>query len=82
MIRLQWELKKIFEQWSRAHRPERAEHVLSLIRQLRGRRDDDPNFGSRLPGKGEFAEIIRQRFALACKRHGLARRSALDFDTT
>lgn len=82
VIRLPWELKQLFEEWLRTHVPDRAEHVLSLIRQLRAGRANDPNFGSRMRGQGEFAELIRQRFALACKRHSLARRSALDFDTT
>ena len=82
VIRLPWELKTLFEEWLRTHVPGRAEHVLSLIRQLRGGRANDPRFGQRMRGTGEFAELLRQRFALACRRHGLARRSALDFDTT
>jgi DNA repair photolyase len=73
ILRLPYELKDLFREWLDLHVPERAAHVMSLIRQMRGGRDNDPNFGSRMRGEGEFAELIRQRFALACRRHGLAR---------
>ena len=46
---------------------------MSLIQQMRGGRDNDPRFGSRMRGEGEFADLIRQRFALACRRHRIAR---------
>ena len=62
-----------FREWLDLHVPERAEHVMSLIRQMRGGRDNDPRFGSRMRGEGEFAELIRQRFALACRKFGITR---------
>jgi hypothetical protein len=55
---------------------------MSLIRQMRGGRDNDPRFGSRMRGEGNFAELIRQRFALAARRLGMARNRDLALDTS
>lgn len=71
MVRLPHEVAPLFESWLREHRPLRADHVMSLIRQSRGGRENDPRFGSRMTGEGPIAELLRQRFRLACKRHGL-----------
>ena len=73
VLRLPYELKDLVREWLELHFPERAEHVLSLVRQMRGGRDNDPRFGKRMRGEGEFAELIRQRFTLATRRLGLAR---------
>ena len=80
VLRLPHELKDLFREWLDLHAPDRAEHVMSLVRQMRGGRDNDPRFGSRMRGEGEFAQLIRQRFRLACRRHGLdhARDMVLD----
>ena len=52
---------------------------MSLVRQMRGGRDNDPRFGSRMRGSGPYAELIERRFAIACKRFGLTReREPLD----
>jgi DNA repair photolyase len=73
MLRLPYELKGLFREWLEAHLPLRAAHVMSLIHQSRGGRDNDPEFGSRMRGTGQFAELIARRFALARRRHGLDR---------
>ena len=73
ILRLPYELKELFREWLALNVPERAEHVMSLIRQMRGGRDNDARFGSRMRGEGAFAELIRQRFALACRRFGITR---------
>jgi DNA repair photolyase len=71
VVRLPHELKDLFREWLALHVPERAAHVMSLIQQMRGGRDNDPRFGARMRGEGAFAELIRQRFQLACQRHGI-----------
>ena len=71
ILRLPHELKPIFKEWLAAHYPERAEHVMSIVRQMRGGRENDPDFGSRMTGKGNYAELIEKRFDIACRRHGL-----------
>ena len=74
MLRLPQELKELFRDWLQQHYPLRANHVMSLVRQMRGGKDNDPRFGKRMTGEGIFAELIRQRFAKACARLGLERR--------
>jgi DNA repair photolyase len=71
ILRLPNELKDIFKEWLATHYPERADHVISIVRQMRGGKDNDPRFGERMRGTGNFAELISKRFAIACKRFGL-----------
>jgi DNA repair photolyase len=82
VVRLPWQLKQLFREWLALHVPERAEHVMSLIRQMHHGRDYDPDFRTRMHGSGPFAAILRRRFEAACKRHGLARSRSLTLDTT
>jgi DNA repair photolyase len=71
LLRLPYEIKDLFREWLEAHFPERAAHVMSLIREMRGGRDNDPRFGFRMRGTGPYAELLRNRFRLACQRLGL-----------
>jgi DNA repair photolyase len=71
IMRLPNELKDLFKEWLTEHYPQRAEHVISIVRQLRGGRENDPRFGSRMTGTGNFAELIEKRFEIACRRFGL-----------
>ena len=73
LIRLPYEVKTLFREWLDAHLPERAEHVMSLIRATRNGRENDPRFGSRMRGEGAYAELIGRRFESACRRLGLLR---------
>jgi DNA repair photolyase len=82
MLRLPREVKDLFRDWLAQHYPLRAEHVMSLVQQVRGGRDNDPAFGSRMRGQGQFADLIARRFALACKRLGLNDDRTLRLDTT
>ena len=68
MVRLSYELREMFKAWLAEHYPQRAEHVMSIIRRMRGGKENDTRFGARQRGTGEFAELIARRFALACKR--------------
>lgn len=80
MLRLPLEVAPLFEEWLAAHYPQRAAHVLSLIRQSRGGELYDSRFGSRMRGEGPFADLLAQRFAKALKRLGLDRRAGFDLD--
>jgi DNA repair photolyase len=73
LLRLPWEVKDIFRAWLDAHYPLKAAHVMSRVHQMRGGRDNDPNFGSRMKGQGAFAELLAQRFRRAIQRFGLER---------
>jgi DNA repair photolyase len=80
LLRLPYEIKDLFREWLEQHYPQRAAHVMSLIRDMRGGRDNDPRFGTRMKGTGAFAELLRSRFRIACKRLNLngAARDTLD----
>ncbi len=71
LVRLPHEVKELFKEWLAKHFPDRAEHVMSLIRQMRGGKEYDARFGKRMHGEGEFAQLIAQRFLIACKRFGM-----------
>jgi DNA repair photolyase len=75
LVRLPHEVKDLFKEWLALHYPERAEHVMSLIRQMRGGRENDPRFGSRFRGEGVFAQLIARRFRVAVQRLGYAGRN-------
>ncbi|HEY8607724.1 MAG TPA: PA0069 family radical SAM protein [Noviherbaspirillum sp.] len=81
LLRLPREVAGLFDEWLHAHHPLKAKHVASLLTQMRGGRLYDARFGSRMKGTGVFAELLGQRFALACRKHGLNReRDALRTD--
>jgi len=73
LLRLPREVAPLFREWLDAHYPLRAGHVMSVVRQMRGGRDYDSTFGSRMRGDGAFAALIEKRFTLACRRLGLNR---------
>ncbi|MDX5333768.1 MAG: PA0069 family radical SAM protein [Gammaproteobacteria bacterium] len=73
MLRLPHELRELFPEWLEAQVPLRAGHVMSLLRDLRGGRANDPRFGSRMRGEGPLADLVVQRFAVATRRLGLNR---------
>lgn len=81
LVRLPHEVKDLFKEWLKTHFPDRAEHVMSLIRQMRGGKEYDATFGQRMRGQGEFAELLAQRFKLACKRFKLNLAAAEVLDT-
>jgi DNA repair photolyase len=72
VLRLPWEVKDLFREWLTEHFPDRAAHVMSVVRSMRGGRDNDPGFGTRMHATGPVAQLIRQRFDLACRRLGFS----------
>lgn len=70
LLRLPHELKEIWREWLALHYPDRAAHVMSLVRQMRGGRDYDSAFGTRMRGQGPFAELIALRFATTRRKLG------------
>ena len=71
ILRLPNELKVLFKEWLAAHYPQRADHVISIVHQMRGGRDNDPRFGARMTGTGNYAELIEKRCDIACRRFNL-----------
>ncbi len=70
-LRLPHEVKTLFVEWLAAHFPDRAEHVMSLVKQASGGQHYDHRFGVRQRGRGPYADMLGARFRAACKRFGL-----------
>ncbi len=81
ILRLPWEVKDLFREWLAEHFPERAAHVMSQVRAMRGERDNDPDFGTRMHATGPVAQLIRQRFQLASRRLGFPTERKFDLPT-
>ncbi|HEY3521009.1 MAG TPA: PA0069 family radical SAM protein [Rhodanobacteraceae bacterium] len=81
-LRLPHELKQLFREWLHAHVPQRAEHVMSLVRQMNRGRDYDPDFRTRMHGQGVFAQLLARRFDVACAKFGYMRRVGERLDTS
>lgn len=78
LLRLPHELTTIWREWLELHYPDRAAHVMSLVQQMRGGRDYDSGFGTRMRGEGPFAQLLAQRFKRATRRLGYGRLPPLD----
>jgi DNA repair photolyase len=74
LLRLPLEIADLFRDWLRVHAPLKADHVMSLVRAMRGGRDYDSTWGRRMTGEGPYAEMIARRFDVAKRRFGLAAR--------
>ena len=81
-LRLPHEVKLLFEDWLKVHYPMKAEHVMSLVAQARGGKAYDSQFFKRQRGEGPYAELMQQRFLLACRRFGLNKSGRHDLDTS
>ena len=71
LIRLPLAVAPLFEDWLDRHAPDRKEKVLHRIREIRGGKLNDPRFGSRMRGQGQFASMIQQIFLAGCRKAGL-----------
>ncbi|ALK29715.1 radical SAM domain-containing protein [Burkholderia plantarii] len=81
VLRLPWEVAPLFREWLGAHFPDRAERVMARVRDMRGGKDYESDFRSRMKGEGLWADLLKQRFQKAVKRLGLNERARgiLDF---
>lgn len=82
LLRLPHEVKDLFREWLSAHEPGKAAHVMSLIRQSRGGKDYDSQWGQRQRGTGAYAQMLSQRFHAACKRYRLNGPDIRGFNTS
>jgi len=83
VLRLPHELKTLFREWLEAHVPDRARHVMSLVTEMHGGKEYDAQWGRRQTGTGRYAEVLRIRYELACKRLGFkSRGNVAKLDTT
>ncbi|HEV7659501.1 MAG TPA: PA0069 family radical SAM protein [Allosphingosinicella sp.] len=70
-VRLPFEVAPLFRAWLDEHFPDRAGKVMAIIQSLRGGKDNDPNWFSRMRGSGPWADLLKARFERAVKKHGL-----------
>ncbi|MEM6946296.1 MAG: PA0069 family radical SAM protein, partial [Pseudomonadota bacterium] len=80
MLRLPLEVATLFRDWLARERPDRANRVMSLVRDVHGGRDYDATWGRRLRGEGVHARLVARRFEIACRRHGLGEQKPLRTD--
>lgn len=80
-LRLPLEIKDLWAEWLAANRPNHARRVMTLLRQMRGGRDYDARFGTRMTGTGPYADLLEKRFRAACNRLGY-RKQTLRLDNT
>jgi DNA repair photolyase len=71
LLRLPHELRQMFEDWLNTHFPDRAKHVLNLIRETRSGSLSDARFHHRFSGQGVYADLLLRRFARAARQWGL-----------
>ena len=81
VLRLPWEVAPLFREWLAVHYPQRAERVMARIHDMRGGKDYDSDFSTRMKGQGLWAQLIAQRFHKACARLGF-NRERVELDTT
>jgi DNA repair photolyase len=73
LLRLPHEVAPLFKEWLEAHFPMRAKRVLERVRDMREGKDYDTRWHLRQTGTGEYAQLLAQRFEIACRRFGLDR---------
>ncbi len=73
LLRLPLEVRDLFREWLTANFPDRSAHVFKLIREMRGGKDYDSTFTTRMTGTGPVAWMIGRRFEVACERLGFNR---------
>jgi DNA repair photolyase len=81
LIRMPHEIEDLFQEWLRQHFPDRKDHVMSLIYQCRGGKAYQSEFGLRMTGSGKIADLIGQRFRIACRRLGMNQGARLELST-
>ncbi|MFD0915999.1 PA0069 family radical SAM protein [Pseudahrensia aquimaris] len=81
LLRLPHEVSGLFKEWLLRHYPDKYTHVLSVLRSMRGGKDYDAEFGTRLRGQGPYAWQLGRRFEIATKKLGMGQiRSGLRTD--
>lgn len=73
MLRLPLEVAPLFREWLDVHYPDRAAKVMGIVQSVRGGRDNDPSFFSRMKPQGVWADVFRTRFRIATRRLGINR---------
>lgn len=81
MVRLPHEVAPLFREWLDTHFPDRAGKVMSIVQAVRGGKDYDAKFFTRMKPEGIWADLIRTRFRVACRKYGIGK-AEIDLDCT
>ncbi|MDA0653453.1 MAG: radical SAM protein, partial [Proteobacteria bacterium] len=81
LLRLPLEIRDLFVEWLETHAPDKARHVMSLIRDTRNGKAYEAAFGTRMRGTGEYAALLKKRFAIASRRLGYDEIERFSLDT-
>lgn len=73
MLRLPHEVAPLFREWLAVHFPDRAGKVMSIVQSVRGGKDNDGQFFTRMKPQGIWADLVRTRFRVACRKHEIGR---------
>lgn len=73
MLRLPHEVAPLFREWLAVHFPDRAGKVMSIVQSVRGGKDNDGQFFTRMKPQGIWADLVRTRFRVACRKHQIGR---------
>lgn len=79
MLRLPHEVAPLFREWLDTHFPDRAAKVIAIVQSVRGGKDNDAQFFTRMKPHGVWADLLRTRFRIACRKHGIGK-AQLDLD--
>jgi DNA repair photolyase len=71
LLRLPLEVSELFRDWLLREYPNRFQHVMNILRSMRGGKDYDAEWSKRMRGTGPYAWTIGRRFELAAKRLGI-----------
>ena len=71
LLRLPLEVRDLFREWLMENYPDRYRHIMQLIRDMRGGKDYDSTWNTRMTGTGPYAWMIGRRFELTCEKLGL-----------
>lgn len=74
MLRVPYEVAPLFKDWLLREYPNHYRKIISILRSMRGGKDYDADWQSRMRGTGPFAELVARRFAMACQRLEIGKR--------
>jgi DNA repair photolyase len=81
ILRLPGSVAPYFERRLRERLPTKAERVLARVREARGGRLNNSEFGERMRGRGEYWRVVEQSFRVHCARLGFNRRDDSNYST-
>ena len=80
LLRLPREVSPLFQEWLEEHFPDKADHVMSLVRSARQGKDYQSGYHTRMRGEGDYANMLQQRFRVALRKFGFSQAPRFSLD--